>query len=102
MTKREEIITFLKDGLGNVWADGRDGKYINLDDCVESIIKHLRSQGLVIKVKRKLPRDICQDVIDRIGTTREDAGSYKRSQQDMLKADYVAVEPLIGVTRGAK
>lgn len=48
MTTREEIKNFLKDGLGNVWADGRDGKHINLDDCAKSIVRYLHSQDVRI------------------------------------------------------
>jgi len=49
MATREEIMKFLKDGLGNVWADGRDGRHINLDDCATAIMKYLHAQGVGIR-----------------------------------------------------
>ena len=71
-------------------------KYLHDEEYVlDSALKDLSELGVVLKVDRKLPIDFCQDVIDRTGATREDAGSYKRSQQDMLKAGAGFFESLI-------
>lgn len=50
----------------------------------------LATEGIEIRDSNQdLPRDFCQDIIDEVGHTREDAGSYKRAQQDMLDAGFV-------------
>ena len=49
---------FLKDGLGNVWCDGKEGKYINLDNCAESIRKGFELAGYRKPVDRPELREI--------------------------------------------
>ena len=60
----------------------------------DEFLEICKEKGLAFVVDRELPVDICQDVIDRMGATREDAGSYKRSQADMLKAGYKPIEEI--------
>lgn len=62
------------------------------------LIEYLHSQGVVIKVESELPK---QDIYvsPAFGATVEQEskmGGYDEAQQNMLKAGYVAVEPLIG------
>ena len=101
MTKREKIRErfavefYLWSVPQKPWTEAEEYKKGICLSIADELLEYLHSQGVAIKVERELPRDICQDVIDTIGATREDAGSYKRSQQDMLKAGCGFFEPLI-------
>ncbi len=55
---------------------------------------HLHSQGVVIKVDRELPdKPLADDWAEAIKAPRN--AFYELAQKDMLKAGYVAVEPLV-------
>ena len=45
MEQTIDIKRFLKDGLGNVWTDGKEGKGIDLDVCAGSIIRAFKLAG---------------------------------------------------------
>ena len=56
------------------------------DRAIKDIIQYLHSQGVVLKVERKLPKN---------DWTNEDMKrAWDIAQKFMLKAGYVAVEPL--------
>ena len=59
-----------------------------------AITQYLRSQGVVKKVDRELPECPCKPYGDRTWLTPDQA-IYVEAQQDMLKAGYVATEPLV-------
>ena len=67
-------------------------------DCiVGGVFRYLDSKGVVIKVKRELPeggRCYGDHSIWRVPMLREEIIFH--TQQDMLKAGCVAVDPLIG------
>ena len=82
MTKQEEI---------------REGAIISLMDykgfhkgpteyIIDYVFKYLHSRGVVIKVKRELPE---------LSWRQKNLEDGVEVQQDMLKAGYIAVEPLI-------
>ncbi len=63
----------------------------------DAILTKLHSQGVVIKVDRELP-DVNQHNSEVVFPFNlEEICVYKQSQVDMLKAGYLAVEPLIEV-----
>ncbi len=87
MTKQEKIREHFEIFLREVWRTGRDGKGIELTWEANRELRWLHSQGVVVRVKRELP-DITEKYSDyHTGKSNERA--------DMLKAGYVAVEPLI-------
>ena len=83
MTKQEEI----REGMENV-IRGYEGAERWSGVITDGLLGYLHSQGVVIKVDRELPDMPCYS------HTREKT-AYSRSQEDMLNAGYVAVEPLI-------
>ena len=92
MTKQEEVKTGLK-GL-RMSKRNYNGKnypsFLSPDD-VGKILAYLHSHGVVIKVVRELPGK--EGVIFSYGTG--DDGIWDESQEAMIEAGYVAVEPLI-------
>ena len=104
MTKQEEI----REGIAfeSFWIDCGAGDRIDARvywdadakareewrHRADLLIAHLNSQGVVIKADRELPK---------LNETYKDFGGndsiWEEAQQDMLKAGYVAVEPLIGL-----
>lgn len=56
----------------------------------EDVIPYLHSQGVVIKVDKKLPTWALAIIGDELPNA-----TYKVAQKDMLIAGYVATEPLI-------
>lgn len=89
MTKQEEIRLWLSGFLAITDSDGvsRGG----FDDA-DKLLEYLVSQGVVLKVDRELPGRIFKD---NQKYNDDYAEGYLGAQGDMLKADYVAVEPLI-------
>ena len=105
MTKLAE----LKEGIDRIirlWTneDTRVGGRNTLE-LRKRIQEFEASQGIVIKVKRELPDKLMVNFyLDPEFTMSSKAGqsvaktagmAYSQSQQDMLKAGFVAVEPLI-------
>lgn len=64
------------------------------EDTVNRILSYLHSQGVVIKVERELPEVPLWAIRDGIEIKSADI-VYKLALQDMLRAGYVATEPLI-------
>jgi len=97
MNKQEEIREGIKANIlvAIKWAvsEGMTDPYLDLH--VDKVLKLLHSQGVVIKVDRELPDyEDLHDCYDGKLTSPE---QFKHDiQMDMLKAGYVAVEPLIG------
>jgi len=91
MTKQEEIREYFKNELGNVWADGRDGRGIDLNYLADNIFEFLHSAGCVLKVGGELPQN---PYAGETGYEYEDMG-YSTAEYNILEAGYVAVEPLI-------
>jgi len=109
MPTREEI----REGIELIISNLIEGNKIRLntdgmvDLCTTKLLSYLHSQGVVIKVDRKLPQ--LQELRARVkqwdGKDRGEPavrGMYQErlwitegAQQDMLNAGYVAVEPLI-------
>ena len=91
-TKQEEIREGIEEALDYCEPNG----HCDLKSCEEcrtdNMLKVLHSKGLVIKVDRKLPT---------IDTTTDsypvpcNETCHKSEQENMLKAGYVAVEPLV-------
>lgn len=86
MTKQEELREEMIDQLGLIFPISRD---ITTKATVE-LLKALHSQGVVIKVDRELPPLISRDMYDK----KEIEIAIKQARL-MLRAGYVAVEPLI-------
>ena len=61
-----------------------------VDDITDKILSYLHSQGVVIKVDRELPQ-----ITPAEYPVVPEAIVAQRTQQDMLEAGYVAVEPII-------
>jgi len=87
---REDAIIITKDQL---WREGiRDEQRLAIGATliVDGIFHRLNEKGVVIKVERELPTrpwDYFGDKLER--------AEYEHTQEQMLKAGYVAVEPLI-------
>ena len=89
---REEIKEGIRDALRQYhnleMAKRPDDKTDYLYVIQESLINRLHSKGVVIKVDRELPRvDSCLEAVGKLIAVTAQSG--------MLKAGYVAVEPLI-------
>jgi len=86
MTKQEEI----REGIAIILESAGASKKWTLN-----ILEFLRSQGVVIKVDRELPDKNANNTWydDDLG----EAGKigWELGVEDMLKAGYVAIEPLI-------
>ncbi len=91
MTKQEEI----REGIDRIiqhwnpcaststdWTPLHGGLTVGQD-----LVNYLHSQGVVIKVDRELPEPVGVEIL--VGAI------IHATQQDMLKAGYVAVEPLV-------
>ena len=97
MTKQEEIREVIDAHTDDVclYQDspcefrGSYGYCISTDDAYKCLMKRLSEIGVVIKVDRELPES-CHTV-----KGEHAHGYYEYGQEDMLKAGYVAVEPLI-------
>ena len=84
MTKQEEI----KKGLYQLARETKTSCIYG--DIIEDILNYLHSQGCVLKVDRELPNiATCEDY----ALCREFCHTIE--QLNMLKAGYVAIEPLI-------
>ncbi len=83
MTKQEEI----REGILNWLLCSTNLSQCKASSGADSILRKLHSQGVVIKVDRELPK-VCNK-LNPIARADE--------QQDMLKAGYIAVEPLVEV-----
>ena len=75
------------------------GSYcVSGEDAYECLMKRLTELGVVIKVEGELPKRLCDpglnDALQGIG--------YEEAKRDMLKAGYVAVEPLIAEGKDGK
>ena len=99
MTKQEEIREGVAEDIGkNIspeWRSRNKGYLeIRVYDVTDTILAHLHSQGVVIKVDRELPKVEFFDPArpDLIG---EYERQYIRGMERMLKEGYVAVEPLV-------
>ena len=105
MTKQEEIREGIQEIIARKLFVGEVtqhmGTTLSLDNMAKEIVKYLHSQGVVVKAVGELPKN------------RQVAGQYvahphfepthgaiDEAQQDMLKAGYVAVEPLIQNKKG--
>ncbi|KKN06253.1 hypothetical protein LCGC14_1079140 [marine sediment metagenome] len=88
MTKQEKIREGITERIKLHYGSIQHINNTVLEDLVaDFILERLHSQGVVIKVKRRLPdHGVLQ------------TGNYRAGQHSMLEAGYVAVEPLIEVT----
>ena len=84
MTKQEEI----REGVYKQIRSDVVG-HSRTSYLAEGIINYLHSQGVVIKVDRELPDNEVWHKVER------EFEAYCAGRNDMLKAGYVAVEPLI-------
>ena len=93
MTKQEEIKGEIYRILYDVACSPYPERGGLLENRASQILAYLHSQGVVIKVERELP--------PRYFANRKkmpwvsDYDVEKNTQEEMLKAGYVAVEPLI-------
>ena len=86
MTKQEEIRE------GTLFTLSRREVWLK-DDDVTALFNYLRSQGVMIKVDRELPLSPYRSANEQPWQGCHQI--YTLSQNEMLKADYVAVESLI-------
>lgn len=89
MTKQQEIREGIARAIGGIIFD--TGRVMDYCDChlyADMLLSYLHSQGVVLKVERELP------VMPTLPTFGDHL--IRRTQLDMLKAGYVAVEPLVG------
>lgn len=101
MTKQERVWAGIVGEL-DMWlpldCPQRETRLINMTN---SVCEKLHDQGVVIKVDRELPKNPYfrsdEDPRDRTPYSYDIKGQngYNKCQKDMLKAGYVAVEPLI-------
>ena len=100
MTKQVEIREGIMNLLGvkshlEDWPSGRmriaDFTEEQIIEITTDLLSFLHSHGVVIKVERELPGK--EGVIFSYGTG--DDGIWDESQEAMINAGYVAVEPLI-------
>ena len=89
MSKQEELWGALSWILSEIYWKGKRGESINYREYGTEIFASLHSQGVVIQIERELPEP-------RYPNSEMDAYIWE-GQQDMLKAGYTAVEPLIEV-----
>lgn len=90
----------IREGIAKILLDSwevdrmqiHDNYDLDEEKAAKRIVEYLHSQGVVRKVDRELP-DRCDD---RLQNNSDFEEGYIISQKDMLKAGYVAVEPLIG------
>lgn len=103
MTSREEIREGV-DGVIKCWNDTTvSSEWRPLyggASLSQDIMLYLHSQGVVIKVDRELPENTTREVVPgdikkSMLLRRVGDGYYDKAQQDMLKAGYVAVKPLV-------
>ncbi|KKM68514.1 hypothetical protein LCGC14_1460180 [marine sediment metagenome] len=93
MTKQDEIREGVEVIVGcfafnKPWCSLTEAQQECARECSREIIKREASQGVVIKVERKLP-----DCDNHVYGILNEQGRV--AQKQMLKAGYVAVEPLI-------
>ena len=87
----EEHIERWKRQANMAYSDLLDGEKVSDQNIADEYSKYLHSQGVVIKVERELPKYVVG-----INATSEGAKMMAiEVQEDMLKAGYIAVEPLI-------
>jgi len=81
------------------WASEPDKVREHYLQKADQILIYLHSQGVVIKVDRELPEHWGNKIDWRNKKLNEAGKAYSKvyyvAQEDMLKAGYVAVEPLI-------
>jgi len=99
MTKQEEIREWVKEWVLGIRQYLNDTEHspepftkpidpnVLIVEFPNKLLKYLHSQGVVIKVERELP------FADWITVPPSEIAKY--TQQNMLKAGYKAVEPLI-------
>ena len=97
VSKQEEIDWGLRTKLGELFGCDEDNY---LYTASKELREWLASQGVVRRVDRELPivkakRELPKSAIDDMLKGKSPIQIYKEAQQDMLKAGYVAVEPLI-------
>ena len=107
MTKQEEVREGIIKNLNEFrWELQKPNVLINTDTLVmlqgafaDKILKDESSQGVVLKVERELPKNPYPELEKGMGRNRHYARvrhhSYTEGQKGMLKAGFVAVEPLI-------
>ena len=100
MTKQEEI----REGLQAI-IDGYDSTLPIDDPCphckvVDGILTYLHARGVVLKVERELPPTYFANRKKMPWITDHDVEIC--AQQDMIKAGFTAVEPLIEAEVGTK
>ena len=97
MTKQEDIREVidahtddrcLYPDKGCVWCS-KEGYCASGNDAYTCLMKRLDELGVVIKVDRELPE------MPSNYDSEDNNYLYSQAQEDMLKAGYVAVEPLI-------
>ena len=90
MATREEIRLEIADILGKNWGDNWEVH----NRVAKEITTYLHSQGVVLKVDRELPK-----LYEPLTATKEQNDmvrlGYNSCKQDMLRAGYVATEPLV-------
>jgi len=94
---REVIDTYIDDGClypnkACVWCS-KEGYCASGNDAYTCLMKRLTDLGVVIKVDRELPELLESEFC--VEPYSLNPYSYDAAQRDMLKAGYVAVEPLI-------
>ena len=103
MTKQEEVRDGVITNIAKACPDMLNADIVKLAD---KILKDEGSQGLVIKVERELPHSLYVNLMfgakkkSVICENMELNTIYEEGQRDMLKAGYVAVEPLIEKQEG--
>ncbi len=121
MTKQEEIREGIWERIGDCLISigcGEEGcihaetKALEAQEtCLESILSYLHSQGVVIKVERELPENPHIITIEKVSKSYNITLSrnalevimlhslknegFEEALETMLRAGYVAVEPLI-------
>lgn len=91
--KQEEIQRYFEDILSKAWRLGRDGQGIDVTEEANQVRVHLTKWGVVLKVERELPKTYFANRKKMPWITDYDVEVC--AQQDMLKAGYAAIEPLI-------
>lgn len=99
--KQEEIREGIKNFVSTITEGGEDGAELREDDWdgswADSILKYLHSQGVVLKVDKELPKNPhgFTDRERRLHLYECCESCHKAERESMLKAGYVAIEPLI-------
>ena len=93
---REEVPNFINKHIKRSQDCGRrgislrgSGLYLDAEPFMEEVLTYLHSQGVVIKVDRKLPATHWEN--------EDMIRGWNIAEKEMLNAGYVAVEPLIEV-----